>query len=86
MEMSHVICLLRFLHFDLRALWEFEQERMIIPQASWLDDCLLCPSPMEALLMLVEGSSPTNKEVITLSLGPCSGRKPVEIKGVMENW
>lgn len=36
--------------------------------------------------MMVKGSSPANKEVITLSLGPFSGGKPVEIKGVMENW
>lgn len=47
---------------------------------------LLCPIPVESLPMMVEGSSPTNKGVITLSLGPCGGRKPVEIKGVMENW
>lgn len=31
---------------------------------------LLCPIPVESLPMMVEGSSPTNKGVITLSLGP----------------
>lgn len=55
---------------------------MIIPQAPWLDDCPLCPFPTGARLRVVEGSSATDQEAITLSLGPCDGRKPGETSTV----
>lgn len=36
--------------------------------------------------MMVEGSSPKNKGSSLCPWGLGGGRKPVEIKGVMENW